>query len=101
MFSATLEHSRLSYFDYTEGKQETDFKRYLVHFFENIGGTTKEVLNDNMSAIVNINGDNCIIHPSICHFFKDIGVTLKLCRVRPYQTKGKYETSNKNMLNGY
>lgn len=95
LFSATLGYSRLHYFEYTEGKQETDFKRCLVHFFEKIGGTTKEVLTDNMSAIVNINEDKRIIHPSISHFFKDIGVTLKLCRVRSPQTKGKNETSNK------
>lgn len=95
LFSATLGYSRFHYFEYTEGKQEIDFKRCLAHFFEKIGGTTKDVLTDNMSAIVNINGDKRIIHPSIIQFFKDIRVKLKLCRARSPQTKGKIETSNK------
>lgn len=54
LFSATLGYSTLHYFEYTEFKSESDFKRCLIHFFKKIGGTTKEVLTDNMSAIVNI-----------------------------------------------
>lgn len=95
LFSATLGYSRFHYFEYTEFKQEVDFKRCLIHFFKKIGGLTKEVLTDNMSAIVNVNDEKKTIHPSIIQFFKDIGVKLKLCRVRTPQTKGKDEVSNK------
>lgn len=55
LFSATLGYSRLHYFEYTEFKQESDFKRCLVHYFKKIGGLPKEVLTDNMAAIVNVN----------------------------------------------
>ena len=95
LFSATLGYSRFHYFEYTEFKQEVDFKRCLIHFYKKIGGLTKEVLTDNMSAIVNVNDEEKKIHPSITQFFKDIGVTLKLCKVRTPQTKGKDEVSNK------
>lgn len=103
LFSATLGYSRLHYFEYTEFKTEADFKRCLIHFFKKIGGTTKEVLTDNMSAIVSIEGNEKTIHPSIVHFFKDIDVKLRLCKIRSPQTKGKNETANKyaNWLQSY
>lgn len=95
LFSATLGYSRLHSFEYVESKQEADFKRCLVHFFKKIGGLTKEVLTDNMSAIVNVNNEKKVIHPSIIQFFKDLGIKLKLCQIRSPQTKGKDEVSNK------
>lgn len=79
LFSATLGYSRLHYFEYTEFKQENDFKRCLVHFFKKIGGTTKEVLTDNMAAVVYVNDGQKKVRPSVTQFFKDIGSTLKLC----------------------
>lgn len=95
LFSATLGYSRYHYFEYTEFKQESDFKRCLVHFFKKIGGKTKTVLTDNMTAIVNVNTKKKTIHPSIYQFFNDLGVKLMLCKVRTPETKGKDETSNK------
>ena len=103
LFSATLGYSRFHYFEYTEFKTEADFKRCLIHFFKKIGGITKEVLTDNMSAIVTISDGKRIIHPSIVQFFKDIEVKLSLCKARTPQTKGKDEVSNKyaQWLNSY
>lgn len=103
LFSATLGYSRFHYFEYTEFKTEADFKRCLIHFFKKIGGITKEVLTDNMSAIVNVSDGKRIIHPSIVQFFKDIEVKLSLCKARTPQTKGKDEVSNKyaQWLNSY
>ena len=103
LFSATLGYSRFHYFEYTEFKTEADFKRCLIHFFKKIGGITKEVLTDNMSAIVNVSEGKRIIHPSIVQFFKDIEVKLSLCKARTPQTKGKDEVSNKyaQWLNSY
>lgn len=95
LFSATLGYSRFHYFEYSEFKQEVDFKRCLVHCFKKIGGLTKEVLTDNMAAIVNVDGKKKTIHPSIAQFFKDINVELNLCEIRTPQTKGKDEVSNK------
>lgn len=95
LFSATLGYSRFHYFEYTEFKQEADFKRCLAHYLKKIGGKPKVVLTDNMSAIVNVNGETKTIHPSIIQFFKDMDIELKLCKVRTPQTKGKDEVSNK------
>lgn len=103
LFSATLGYSRFHYFEYTEFKTEADFKRCLIHFYKKIGGITKEVLTDNMSAIVNVSEGKRNIHPSIVQFFKDIQVKLSLCKARTPQTKGKDEVSNKyaQWLNSY
>ena len=103
LFSATLGYSRFHYFEYTEFKTEADFKRCLIHFFKKIGGITKEVLTDNMSAIVTVSEGKRIIHHSIVQFFKDIEVKLSLCKARTPQTKGKDEVSNKyaQWLNSY
>ena len=96
LFSATLGYSRMHYFEFTKTKTEEDFMRCLLHTFQYFGGTTKEVLTDNMSAIVNVNehGEKKV-HETIEQFFKDLGVELKLCQIRTPQTKGKCETSNK------
>lgn len=95
LFSATLGFSRLHYFEFTESITENDFKRCLIHYFRKIGGMPKEVLTDNMSAIVNIKDGKRYIHPTIIQFFKDLGIKLRLCKSRTPQTKGKDETSNK------
>ena len=95
LFSATLGYSRFHYFEYAEFKTEDDFKRCLIHFFRKIGGATKRVLTDNMSAIVSVSGGEKTIHPSVAQFFKDIDVKLDLCKVRSPETKGKDEVSNK------
>ncbi len=93
----------MHYFEYSEFKGESDFKRCLIHFFNKIGGLTKEVLTDNMPALVTANGENKTIHPSVIQFFKDLGVKLILCKIRTPQTKGKDEVSNKyaQWLNAY
>lgn len=49
-----------------------------------------------MTAIVNVNDSGKTIHPSVIQFFKDMNITLKLCRIRTPQTKGKDEVSNKH-----
>ena len=96
LFSATLGYSRMHYFEFSLSKTEEDFMRCLLHSFEYFGGKTKEVLTDNMSAIVSVDEHgNRNIHPRITQFFKDLNVELKLCKPRTPQTKGKCETSNK------
>ena len=95
LYSATLGYSRFHYFEYTEFKTEVDYKRCTSHFFRKIGGLTKIILTDNMSAIVNVNTNEKKKHQSIIQFEKDIGVPIVLCKTRTPETKGKDETSNK------
>jgi len=67
----------------------------LIETFILIGGTVNRVLNDNMSAIVNVNSNKKTIHSTVVQFMKDLGVKLELCKVRHPYTKGKVEVSNK------
>lgn len=95
LYSATLGYSRYHYFEYTDFKTETDYKRCTIHLLQAIGGLPKRILTDNMSAIVNVNGRTKKKHPSIIQFEKDIGVPIELCKVRSPETKGKDESSNR------
>lgn len=95
VYSATLGHSRKHIFIYSPTKTEDDFIRCTIEVFRRLGGTTDELLTDNMSAIVSIKGRRKTIHPRVKQFMKDIGVKLKLCRAKMPETKGKDENSNK------
>ena len=69
----------MHYFEFSISKTEEDFMRCLLHAFEYFGGKTKEVLTDNMSAIVSVDEHgNRKIHPTIAQFFKDLNVELTL-----------------------
>lgn len=95
VFSATLGYSREHVFIYSTSKTTDDFIRCIIEVFRKLGGTTKKVKTDNMSAIVTCKGNNKKIIPKISQFFKDMDVTLELCRIRTPETKGKDENSNK------
>ena len=74
-----------------------DFMRCLIECFRMIGGIPKVVLTDNMSAIVSITSDGKRKHEEILQFEKDLGIKIKLCKVRTPETKGKVESSNRFM----
>lgn len=95
VYSATLGYSREHVFIYSPTKTEDDFVRCTIEVFRRLGGTTDELVTDNMSAIVTIQGRNRIIHPRVKQFMEDINVKLKLCKAKSPQTKGKDENSNK------
>lgn len=95
VFSATLGYSREHVFIYSSTKTTEDFIRCLIESFKRLGGVSEEVLTDNMSAIVDVRGKNKTVHPIIKQLFKDLNCTLKLCKVKTPQTKGKDENSNK------
>lgn len=103
LWSATLGYSRRHIFKVVLSLTEATFRKCLIETFIIIGGTVNRVLTDNMSAIVNVNGNKKTIHPTVIQFMKDLGVKLELCKVRHPYTKGKVEVSNKyqNWLNAY
>lgn len=92
LFSATLGYSRIHYFELTETKTESAFKRCLCHCLRFLGGTPKYVLTDNMSALVSVSGGKRTVHPSVLQFSSDIRVPIRFCRVRTPETKGKDES---------
>lgn len=95
VFSSTLGYSREHTFIYSIGKTEDDFIRCVIETFRRLGGKTKILKTDNMSAIVSITGNKRNIHSRIAAFFKDIDVKLELCEVKSPQTKGKCESANR------
>lgn len=95
IFAATLGHSRYHVFLYSRNKDETSFKRCLCKTFSLLGGKTKTVYTDNMSAIVSWHGKQRKKHKSIMQFEKDIGIKIVLAGVRSPESKGKVESSNR------
>jgi len=95
VLSATLGYSREHVFIFSFGKTTEDYIRCMIEVFRRLGGVTEEVLTDNMSAVVTIKSGKKHRIPKVTQFFKDIGVVLKLAKVRTPQTKGKTENSNK------
>ncbi len=95
IFSATLGWSRKHIFVYTKTKTTADFKRCLITVLQRIGGLPKEVLTDNMSAVVNIRNGKRTVNKEINQLFKDLKIELKLCQPYSPQTKGKCESANR------
>lgn len=95
VFSATLGYSREHIFIYSSTKTTEDFIRCIIETFRRLGGITRKVKTDNMSAIVSCRGTNKQIFPRISQLFRDLDVKLELSRVRTPETKGKDENSNK------
>lgn len=95
IFSATLGASRLHVFLYSKFKTRLDVQRCLVKTFEYIGGTTKEILTDNMSSIVDTKTGK--FHKEFISFVKDIGTFAKRCKPKHPYTKGKDESANRFM----
>lgn len=103
VFSATLGYSREHVFIYSIGKTEDDFIRCVIEVFRRLGGKTKILKTDNMSAIVSIKNGKRTVHKKIQAFFKDIDVKLELCDIRTPESKGKDESANRflNWIKAY
>lgn len=97
IFSTTLGYSRLHNFVYSKTKTREDVERCLMTTFKYINGVPKQLLTDNMRAVVDINGNKRKVNPEFNQFAKDMGTKVKLCKPRSPETKGKDETSNKFM----
>lgn len=95
LMTATWGYSRLHLWRYSKTKTTQDFIRCLIDIFNQSGGIPQEVLTDNMSAVVSINGGKKRKHPIIIQFEKDCGFKLRLTKIRSPETKGKDESSNR------
>jgi transposase len=97
ILTSTLGYSRLHDFVYSRTKTREDVERCLMTTFKYIGGVPKQILTDNMRAVVDINGDKKKINPEFNQFAKDMGTIVRTCKYRSPETKGKVETANKFM----
>lgn len=90
-----LGNSRYCHFTYKKTKTRQDVLDCLIEAFKTTGGVPKEILFDNMSSIVDINGNTRHINNKITAFANDFGFKVKLCKPRHSFTKGKVESANK------
>lgn len=95
VFSLTLSYSREHIFIYSSHKTTEDLLHCFIKAINKLGGTTREYLTDNMSAIVSLKQNKKSVYPKIIQFFKDINSRLVFCKPRTPETKGKDENANK------
>jgi len=106
IFLIILGNSRYKYIELTfDQKQETLF-RCMTNAFKYYGGTTREILFDNMKTIVDqVKSDfnDVVINNKALQFSKDAGFKIVTCRPYRPRTKGKVETLAKimNRLKAY
>jgi hypothetical protein len=95
LFVATFGYSRYHYYIYSKTKTTEDFLRCLIEVMQRAGGKPKQLITDNMSAVVAVtNGGKCKL-PVIKQFENDIGAKIHLCKARTPETKGKVESANR------
>ncbi len=101
IFLIVLGFSRMKYIELTLDKTQSTFEKALIHAFEYYGGTTEEILFDNMKTVVDHAksdiSNKIVINSSLKQFSKDANFEVKTCKIYRPQTKGKVETLAKIM----
>ncbi len=95
VFDYKLGNSRYTHFTYKLYKTRQDVFDCLIASFRATGGVPKEILFDNMSSIVDRDGERKNISNQVRAFAKDFNFRIKLCKPRHPFTKGKVESVNK------
>lgn len=100
IFLMVLGYSRMKYIELTTDKTQATFERALINSFEYFGGTTAEILFDNMKTVVDhAKSDyrHVVLNNSAVQFAKDANFKIITCLSFRPQTKGKVETLAKIM----
>ena len=100
IFLIILGNSRYKYIELTLDQTQATLFRCLTNAFEYFGGTTEEILFDNMKTIVDRTKsslNDIIINSKAEQFSKDAGFEIVTCRPYRPRTKGKIETLAKLM----
>ena len=95
VFDYKLGYSRYPVFTYKLYKTRQDVFDCLIASFKATGGVPKEILFDNMSSVVDRDGNKARISNEMQAFAKDMGFNIRLCKPRHAFTKGKVEALNK------
>lgn len=95
VFDYKLDYSRYPVFTYKLYKTRQDVFDCLIASFKATGGVPKEILFDNMSSVVDRDGNKANISNEMKSFAKDMDFKIKLCKPRHAFTKGKVEPLNK------
>lgn len=106
IFLIVLGNSRYKYIELTFDQSQQTLFRCLINAFNYFGGTTNEILFDNMKSIVDqakSNFNEVILNSKAVQFSKDAGFKIITCRPYRPRTKGKVETLAKimNRLKAY
>ena len=106
IFLIVLGNSRYKYIELTFDQTQQTLFRCLSNAFRYFGGTTEEILFNNMKTIVDhvkSNYTEVVINSKAMQFSKDAGFKIVTCRPYRPQTKGKVETLAKvmNRLKAY
>ena len=100
IFLIVLGNSRYKYIELTFNQVQSTLFKCLCNAFIYFGGTTEEILFDNMKTIVDHTKSNYIdvvINSKAEQFSKDAGFKIITCRPYRPRTKGKIETLAKIM----
>ena len=100
IFLIVLGNSRYKYIELTFNQVQSTLFKCLCNAFNYFGGTTEEILFDNMKTIVDqakSTFTNVTINVKAGQFAKDAGFKIVTCRPYRPRTKGKVETLAKIM----
>lgn len=95
VFDYKLGYSRYPVFIYKLTKTRQDVFNCLIECFKTTGGVPRKILFDNMSSVVDRDGNKINISNAMKAFAKDFGFEIDLCKPRHPFTKGKVEAANK------
>ena len=100
IFLIVLGNSRYKYIELTFDQTQPTLFNCLTNAFKYFGGTTEEILFDNMKTIVDrakSDFTEVVINSKALQFAKDAGFKIITCRPYRPRTKGKVETLAKIM----
>ena len=100
IFLIVLGHSRYKYIELTFDQTQSTLFKCLINAFKYYGGTTEEILFDNMKTVVDrakSDFNEVVINSTAIQFSKDAGFKIITCRPYRPETKGKVETLAKIM----
>lgn len=97
VFDYKLGYSRYPILTYKLYKTRQDVFDCLIRSFKATGGVPREILFDNMSSVVDRDGNRAKISNRMRAFAKDFNFKIRLCKPRHSFTKGKVEALNKFM----
>ena len=100
IFLIVLGNSRYKFIKLTTDQTQQTLFRCLTEAFKYFGGTTKEILFDNMKTIVDhakSSYTEVVLNSKAVQFSKDASFEIITCRVYRPKTKGKVETLAKIM----
>ena len=100
IFLIVLGNSRYKYIELTFDQTQATLFKCMTNAFKYFGGTTEEILFDNMRTIVDrvkSNFTDVVINSKAMQFSKDAGFKIITCRPYRPRTKGKVETLAKIM----